>query len=376
MNETVANLMREATRLTQSGRLTAATDAIQRALNGAIKPTPAHAPAGVGAKVETTADRTPVVIDGVVLCHGTMPEVQKTIISDDKMDAAGEFVSGVHTAAGLTRRYKLYVPPGHVGRALPLIVMLHGCTQDPDDFATGTGMNEHAQQNGFFVLYPAQAQDANPQRCWNWFKHTHQARGRGEPALIADLTLAVTSEYGIDAQRVYVAGMSAGGAMAAITATAYPEIFAAVGVHSGLPVGAARNVSEALSAMKSGKPMALGIAPSDSSPAVPVIVFHGDQDQTVHCGNGEQIFAAALGGQMSRGNTAVEQGVSAAGRKYTRSRRHGPNGETVAEHWLVHGAGHAWSGGRAGGSYTDARGPDASAEMLRFFFEHQHVRAS
>ena len=237
------------------------------------------------------------------------------------------------------------------------------------------------------VLYPEQSQDANPSRCWNWFKHTHQRRDSGEPAFLASLTQAVMKQYGIDARRVFIAGLSAGGAMAAIVAGAYPDIFAAVGVHSGLPSGAASNVAEALMVMKSGevgidlptKAGRFGTAPKAALQAqvtVPTIVFHGDQDQTVHPRNGEQVIAAVLGtaigaGQShssSAGNARVEQGVSAHGRRYTRSSHHDDKGRALTEHWLVHGVGHAWSGGLAEGSYTDATGPDATLEMLRFFF--------
>lgn len=299
--------------------------------------------------------------------------------------SAGEFTSGTHTHAALTHRYKLYVPPGYAGQALPLVVMLHGCSQDPDDFASGTAMNERAREKGFFVLYPEQSPDANPARCWNWFKHKHQARGRGEPALIASMTQAVMAQYGMDARRVFIAGLSAGGAMAVIVAAQYPEIFAAVGVHSGLPSGSASNMTDALSVMRSGEvspatpgdDATSGVEPNECAEvptAVPTIVFHGDQDQTVHPRNGERIIEAALRSAAHErrstlrvGGAQVEQGVCADGRRYTRSTHQNEQGATIAEHWVVHGTGHAWSGGHARGSYTDARGPDATGEMLRFF---------
>ncbi len=370
--------MRTATRLTQSGRLAEATETIQRALRGAASagsvPDPMNTWAAGTSMPTAEAVRpkaSPLVLEGCVF----EVDARKPAAPDTGI---GAFISGTHTHASLTRRFKLYIPPGHVGRSLPLVVMLHGCTQDPDDFAAGTAMNERACEQGFFVLYPEQSQDANPSRCWNWFKHNHQQRGRGEPALLASMTQTVMKEYGMDARRVYVAGLSAGGAMAAIVAAAYPDLFAAVGVHSGLPSGAANNVAEALMVMKSGNvgfvvpakvghPGAAAKAPLQPQILVPTIVFHGDQDQTVHPRNGEQVIAAAQGGA---GSTRVEQGVSAQGRRYTRSTRHGDKGQAVTEHWLVHGAGHAWSGGHATGSYTDASGPDATLEMLRFFFEH------
>ena len=341
MNDSLQALMRAATRLTQSGHLQQATAAIQRALGRAAK-----------------TDPSPVaqVLDGCVF-------ERDVGIGPDAAPGAGTFTSGSHSQAQLTRAYKLYVPPGASGRALPLVVMLHGCTQDPDDFAAGTAMNERAREQGFFVLYPAQSQDANPSRCWNWFKHNHQQRGRGEPAVLAGMTLAVMQQHGIDPRRIYIAGLSAGGAMAAIVAALYPEIFAAVGVHSGLAHGAASSLPEALAAMRTG-------AGTATVPAgrVPTIVFHGDADRTVHPRNGEQVIAAARSGSTAA--SQVEQAVCRQGRPHTRSSYPADTGGVAAEHWLLHGAGHAWSGGQAAGSFTDAKGPDATREMLRFFFQH------
>ena len=409
--------MRQATRLTVAGRLTEATNAIQSALSGAARAVPGGPPAPGGATaIRGTTVGAPEVLAPIlegpalevvtaavaentgdrpqahtVAPHKARARTDRRLDDTDAEDFAdlGDFIAGTHTHASLTRRYKLYIPPGHVGRKLPLVVMLHGCTQDPDAFATGTGMNERACEQGFFVLYPAQSQDANPSRCWNWFKHNHQRRDSGEPALLAAMTQTVISRYGIDPHRVYVAGLSAGGAMAAIVAAAYPEIYAAVGVHSGLPHGAASNLSEALAVMKSGvagagvraKPRRANprsTAAPQPSRRVPTIVFHGDQDQTVHPRNGEEVVAAALrsGPGWAKARTfpedspRVEHGVSAQGRRYTRSTHTSEEGPALAEHWLVHGAGHAWSGGRAGSSYTDAMGPDATSEMLRFFFQH------
>ena len=365
MNETLQDLMRSATKLTQAGRLSEATEAIQRALRG-----------GEGAvATPSRPESSAMVLDGCVFEVDAAPPA--AVPSRGAPTRTTPFTDGTHTHAGLTRTYKLFVPPALTGKPRALVVMLHGCTQDPDDFAAGTGMNEAALEQGFVVLYPAQAQDANPSRCWNWFKHNHQERGRGEPAVIAGMTREVMKAHGIDPRRVYIAGLSAGGAMATIVAEAYPDLFAAVGVHSGLPRGAASSVPEALAVMgngvaRVGPPVRAPRvdAPPPPPPArVPTIVFHGDQDRTVHPRNGEQVLAAALGGGVAAG-ARVERGRASQGRHYTRSTHAAGNGTTQAEHWLLHGAGHAWSGGRSAGSYTDVTGPDATREMLRFFFEH------
>ncbi len=405
MNNNFQDLMREATRLTQAGLLNEATETIQRALGGAAE---TRAVSREGSEALTAA-AAPLVLDGSKFdadartlaaaptfvgeapAGGSPADAPQAWPLPTRYDGdatakvdPGEFSSGTHTQASQTRIYKLYAPPGHVGRQLPLVVMLHGCTQDPDDFAAGTGMNEQAREQGFFVLYPAQSQEANPLRCWNWFKRNHQQRDRGEPALIAGMTQAVMEQHDIDARRVYIAGLSAGGAMAAIVAAEYPDIFAAVGVHSGLPCGAASDVAGALAVMKSGaaRPASHAKASRFGTPTaaalrprtlVPTIVFHGDQDQTIHPRNGEKVIADVLrSAGESRALPAhgarVEQGVAAQGQRYTRSIHHADNGDALAEHWLLHGAGHAWSGGHAEGSYTDVKGPDATREMLRFFF--------
>jgi poly(hydroxyalkanoate) depolymerase family esterase len=349
MNSNFSRLMAEATRLTRGGSLRAATDAIRHALGGAQRANPRPEPVAT----HTASD----VID---VPAREVPEapVDATPASPPE-SAAGEFIAGSHTDANGTRAYKLYLPPGAVSQPLPLVVMLHGCTQDPDDFAAGTGMNDAALERGFYVLYPAQTQHANAHRCWNWFKHNHQTRGRGEPALLAHMTQAVMARHAIDPQRVYVAGLSAGGAMAAILGDTYPDVFAAVGVHSGLATGAATDLPSAFSAMQAG---ASGAATSAHTP--PTIVFHGDADSTVHPANGRHVIAAA-----ARDTTAQpEPAHTENGRTCTRLTYRDGAGRVLAEHWAVHGAGHAWSGGSARGSYTDAQGPDATSEMLRFFF--------
>ncbi|RYZ04739.1 MAG: PHB depolymerase family esterase [Comamonadaceae bacterium] len=365
MNPMFQNLMNEAARLTRGGDLHAATDAIQRALQGGAMPasaTSSHRP-GVAASADADVIEAEVrVIDEAPVAYA---EPTDTPAADSH--APAQWRDGSFAHGGRTLGYKLYLPPGAAAAApMPLVLMLHGCTQDPADFAAGTQMNRLAQAHGVAVLYPAQTRHANAQGCWNWFKPQHQQRGRGEPALLAALTRSVTAAERIDPARVYVAGLSAGGAMADILGRAYPDLFAAVGVHSGLPTGAANDLMSALAAMRSGPATA---APSTRSAMPPLIVFHGDADGTVHVRNGAALVDGALGG-VAASPAPARSGRSAAGRAYTRTDHPATAEHAAIEHWLLHGAGHAWSGGSATGSYTDPAGIDASAEMLRFFLAH------
>jgi poly(hydroxyalkanoate) depolymerase family esterase len=281
--------------------------------------------------------------------------------------ARASFEEGSYRNRHGSRHYKLFIPSRYQGQPLPLLVMLHGCLQDPDDFALGTRMNAIAEEQGLFVLYPAQSESANQTRCWNWFNPAHQRRDQGEPSIIAAMTQEVIGTYHIDARRVYIAGMSAGGAMAAIMAATYPDLYAAVGIHSGMPYGATQNFFAAIAAMKDGA--AIG-APLPAQ-RIPLIVFHGDQDIMVNARNADQIIAqwladAAPGGSQRASTAPVSAGN---GRAFTRTIYRDAAGRSAAENWLVRDAGHAWSGGGSAGSFTDAAGPDASREMLRFFFE-------
>lgn len=277
-----------------------------------------------------------------------------------------------------TRPYKLYVPSGYHGQPVPLLVMLHGCTQSPDDFAAGTRMNAVAEEHTCFVVYPAQTSSANVQKCWNWFSEGNQHRDEGEPSLIAGITREVMRDYEIDPRRVYVAGLSAGGAAAAIMGETYPDLYAAIGVHSGLACGAARDIPSAFAAMQRGNggsaPRATSAAPGEMKRRnIPAIVFHGDRDATVNPSNGDAVVAQSAQDAILR--TRVQEGRVPGGYAYSRVLHADGNGETVIEQWVVRGAGHAWFGGSAAGSYTDPRGPDASKEMLRFFLEHPHRAA-
>lgn len=300
---------------------------------------------------------------------------------DEKTDEAapGQFVEGSVTNQAGTRSYKLYIPSCYHGQSLPLVVMLHGCKQDPDDFAIGTRMNMIAEEKQCFVLYPAQSKTANNPKCWSWFSAADQVREHGEPSLIADATREIIRNYHVDKNMVYVAGLSAGGAMAVIMATEYPDVFAAAAVHSGMPYNAAKSLFSALSAMKNGPRRRWYDFASSSEgavPAVPMIVFHGDADTVVHPINGEHVIRQAVGGTSGTeadpvAVTSVVERELPERRSYTRTVYQDERGQNMAEQWVIHGSGHAWSGGCSDGSYTDPNGPDATSEMMRFFYERK-----
>jgi poly(hydroxyalkanoate) depolymerase family esterase len=359
MHPDFQRLMNDATRLVRGGHLHAATAAIQAALHGDAA---GAAPAAREPAANDTVIDVHVRLVDAPLLEAAKPDQPDQPHAPHTAQGAGTFIAGRFSDARMQREYKLYVPPQAGERPLPLLLMLHGCTQDPDDFAAGTRMNEAARAQGCFVLYPAQSQQANPQRCWNWFKHSHQQRGRGEPALLAAMTRDMIARHDIDPARVYVAGLSAGGAMAAILGETYPDVYAAVGVHSGLAPGAARDLPSALAAMRSGASAAT------PRPGPPTIVFHGDADSTVHPANGEHVVQGRV--IQPDAQAEVDRQRAPGGRGYTRRVHRSAQGAVLAEHWVVHGSGHAWSGGSRDGSYTDPGGPDASAQMLRFFLQH------
>lgn len=373
--------MIEATRLTGLGRLEEATALIQRSLGGQ-KPPPADPSAAPQPAAETrnsaaeSGTRMREVVGQVV--RGLAPVLKglgnplRTPApppADRAGGTGGRFVALTHAEPAGTREYKLFIP-SHPDRPAPLIVMLHGCTQNPDDFAAGTGMNTLAERAGVFVAYPAQSRQAHAQRCWNWYEPRDQGRGAGEPAIIAGLTRAIMAEHAIDPARVYIAGLSAGGAAALNIARAYPDLYAAVGVHSGLAAGCARDLGSALMAMQVGAPgLGAPTAFGTSAPAarVPTIIFHGEDDGTVSVRNADQVLAQA----KVAGLTPRSETFEGRGHPFTRTRYRDEAGRVVVEDWRVRGAGHAWSGGRPDGSYTDPEGPDASRAMLDFFAEHR-----
>lgn len=384
INEDFIAQMQKAAQLLQTEGPMAATAAVQRALQGAAPdgaaspfayqtPPPANVvdinPAFSGAgKAQAASGRS-----GIAGLAQRLRAGMGKLVVEDVEDVAtetadplkGKFLSLSCTVPAGTRAYKLYIPSTYAGEPAPLVVMLHGCKQNPDDFAAGTGMNALAEEQGCLVVYPAQAKNANGSNCWNWFQAGDQRRDSGEPSIIAAITQQVMRDYKVDPARVYVAGLSAGGAMAAILASEYPELYKAAGIHSGLPTGAAHDVPSAFAAMSNGA--AAGVLKAKTGATVPVIVFHGDRDKTVHPQNGHQVLAQQAGAQP--GAATTEKGSTPNGRSYTRAIHHSTSGKLAAEHWTVHGSGHAWSGGSKRGSYTDPKGPDASREMLRFFSE-------
>ena len=313
------NTMLEATRLTRAGRLTEATALLQRMLRGETAPDMSFSSAGDNA----LAGRTPPIIDAKA----------------ETIDGTDRPLSGAATFAR------------------------------PNRFGVLRALSDRVRRR-----YPAQPSEANPAKCWNWFRPIDQRRGQGEPSLVAGITRQVMREYSVDPQRVYIGGLSAGAAAAAVMGATYPDLYAAIGVHSGLACGAANDLPSAFVAMRQGN-LADALGSGDISPvlrneqAVPTIVFHGDRDTTVHPRNGDHVIARSM--RITNLRKTVHRGRVPGGHAYTRTIHTDPSGRAIFEHWEIHGAAHAWSGGSPLGSYTDPRGPDATREMLRFFLEHR-----
>lgn len=321
--------------------------------------------AGLGAAGQGNPRSLGTVVDA--LRSGRMElnlPTSRAPVPDVAIPDGAAFLDRTVTAPAGARRYRLYVPSTAGDGLQGLVVMLHGCSQNPEDFATGTGMNALAERHRVLVAYPAQTGGDNAMACWNWFRPGDQRRGSGEPAILAAMAEEIRAEYGLPRDRVFVAGLSAGGAMAAILGATYPDVFAGVGVHSGLPPGAASDMPSAFAAMR-GQGTATSGTPSSAAPAPRLIVVHGTADATVHPANARQIIAGHADG--SSGGFDRQSHAPAGVRPYTRLVARGADGRHDVECWMIDGAGHAWAGGRPGGSYTDPAGPDASAAMLRFF---------
>jgi poly(hydroxyalkanoate) depolymerase family esterase len=350
----------------------AITDTIDQALAGAGLDRDAGHATGIRATIDRALAQAGLA--QADMAHADPATIDRSARGSEAQGSAapgGEFTQRSFTNGAGTRDYKLYLPRGYTadaGPPLPLVVMLHGCTQSPDDFATGTRMNQFADTHGFVVAYPAQAPRANGARCWNWFRTDDQAHGRGEPSMIAGIAHQIVADHRVDPRRIFVAGLSAGAAMAVILGETYPDVFAAVGAHSGLPYAAAHDVSSAFAAMKGGALREPGSKPGGARAAVPTIVFHGDADHTVAASNGLAIVRDAAGTSPPERHATPAADAMQGMRAYSRD-VFAAAGRARVEHWLVHGAGHAWSGGSAAGSYTDPAGPDASAEMIRFFLQ-------
>jgi poly(hydroxyalkanoate) depolymerase family esterase len=395
------DIVREATRLTRAGRLVEATALLQRMLAGET---------AAGTTCEAAGDTAsniskPLIIDAIATFIGEtdpprsrVTSIEPQMLGDelrhhakrrstlglrarikrappstpDIVPEGGKFIAGTYSNPAGGRSYRLFIPSKYQGQPLPLVVMLHGCTQSPEDFAAGTRMNFVAEQQTCFVVYPAQRSEANQAKCWNWFRTGDQQRGSGEPSLIAGITRQIMRDYSVDPKRVYVGGLSAGAAAAAVMGATYHDLYAAIGIHSGLACGAAIDLPSAFVAMRQGAPA----TPSGSGdtiiqtggPTVPTIVFHGDRDMTVHPSNADHILEQSARTTSTR--KIQYRGRVAGGHAYTRTVHTDASGRGIFERWNIHGAGHAWSGGSPAGSYTDPRGPDAAKEMLRFFLEH------
>jgi poly(hydroxyalkanoate) depolymerase family esterase len=363
--------MNEALGLVKKSDLGGATALIRRALSGETAPegeagdarTPNHWPS---AKVIPLPPRRPLgeTLRALRARPIMPPGAPQAPEPGPEPDLGERFLKRTYSGPAGPLTYRLYVPADHERRELALVLMLHGCTQNPEDFALGTRMNELAEEFGLIVAYPHQPRRANPQGCWNWFDRRHQNRGSGEPAKLAGLTQALAKEFDVRRERIFAAGLSAGGAMAEILAAAYPDVFDAVGIHSGLPYKSAGDVPSAFAAMK-------GTAPFDPPPLAPSgrhcrkIIFHGLADETVASVNGERILDEVERSDISLTRSDLDWPIE--GGRVSRISLKDIDGRPVAEEWLVEGGGHAWFGGDPRGSFTQTVGLDASRVMVRFF---------
>jgi len=327
-------------------------------------------------------------ICGIIIV--VIPILLLQVLPKARADSSGIWQQYTYNGPAGSRPYFVYTPANYqVGTAVPLMVMLHGCTQTPADFAAGTQMDQLADQKQFIVVYPQQTSTYNQEKCWNWFDSADQSRGSGEPAIIAGIVQAVeqtTSQWTIDTHRIYAAGLSAGAAMTVILGATYPDIFAAIGVQSGLEYQAATSSTEAYTALRQGGPdparqgQAAYNAMGSAARVVPTITFHGTSDYLVYPINGEQVVRqwmqtdhlASHNAYNASFNspTSTTNGQVAGGHSYSVYTWNDNNGNEVQEYWLVNGMGHGWSGGSSSGTYTDPQGPGATQAIYNFFMNH------
>jgi poly(hydroxyalkanoate) depolymerase family esterase len=308
-----------------------------------------------------------------------MIDTPDTLPSPPAVHAAGRVEWATFQGAAGSRRYRLYLPAGYDARTpAPLVLMLHGCTQDPDDFARGTRMDAVADENGLVLAYPEQPGTAQPQKCWTWYDPAQSTGESGEAALLAGIVREVARTHAVDRARVYAVGISAGGAMALNVAAAHPELFAGVVVHSGIAYGAAADVPSALAAMQGQgldaehlKAAALAVLSSKGG-FPPLLVIHGMADVVARPANGEALARQWVDaeGLSPAGGEAGEAG----GLAFRRARFAGAGGHVRVETLFVDGLGHAWSGGSTEGTFASAQGPDAAREAARFLLAHRRRR--
>lgn len=378
MTSDFAAAMRRATDLTRGFNLTEATSAIQQALGGrpaAIEPselvdvTPKPAePAPLPPNLSMLGERILKPLSEVVQ---TLRKGRASVLDTPRarrpaapVPTGAQFLARDFSCPAGSRAYKLFIPAGGAKPPRGLIVMLHGCQQNADDFATGTKMNELAATHNLVVAYPSQTSSANAGNCWNWFEPGHQMRDRGEPAILAGITRQLMQEFKLQRAQVFVAGLSAGGAMAAVLAETYPDLYAASGIHSGLAYRSANDVMSAFSTMQGDASVGSSVRRPRPEPNVRAIIFHGEADRTVSPSNGRRLVGTFA---VPGSSPTIATGVSGSGRSFSREVYKGASADSDLEFWSIAGAGHAWSGGSAQGSYTDPTGPDASKEMIRFF---------
>lgn len=365
MNSRIHGAMAEVMSRLKASDLAGATAAIRHALAGERRP--AENPPGTAKRAAAApASAAPRRLGDVIKIlraqrAATPPPPPRPQEDSEPGDGADRFAWRSHASAAGRLDYKLYVPT-HRGRAPALVVMLHGCTQDPDDFARGTRMNGIAEEFGLVVAYPHQPRSGNARGCWNWFDPRHQSGDAGEPAMIAALARDLAAEFGIPPGRVFAAGLSAGAAMAEVLAETHPAVFAAVGLHSGLPHRSAHDVISAFAAMKGNGGGAPGGPGGRSSRK---FILQGTADPTVSPANAEALFDR-MQARYPRSKVVISESRS-GGRDCTRQILIAASGEAVAEYLRVDGAGHAWAGGDPAGSFAESEGPDASREMIRFF---------